>query len=412
MTQNDRDASQKPPLTGLRVLDLTQFLSGPYITQVFGDLGADIIKLEGPQGDLAREIPPHFVGRDSVYYISTNRNKRSICIDLKRAEGIALTRRLALACDVVIENYRPGVMDRLGLRAAELRREKPALIWCAISGFGQDGPYRDKPAYDMVVQALSGGMSMTGEVGRPAVRAGIPIGDICGGLYAGLAILAALHRRNETGRGEQIDISMLDCQAAMLCYQGAYHLHAGHVPGRQGSGHDSIPTYRSFKASDGIEVVITANTERMWTGLIKALGVPHLSEDARFASNAARYNNRFALWPLLEQAFLARTADEWVPLLEAQSVPVGIVNTLERVVADPQIQHRGMVMAVEAADGRTLRVMGDPIKLSQSEAVAPRFPPSLGADSHEILMDVLALSPDEINQLIEQGTVLTAPAIS
>src|SRR3979409_2080624 len=351
-----------PLLQGLLVLDMTQVLSGPYCTQVLGDLGAEVIKLEAPQGDLARAMQPHFVGPDSVYFVSLNRNKRSVVVDLKTPEGGELVRRLAGACGVVVENNRPGVLARLGLGADELRRQNPKLIWCAISGFGQDGPYRNKPAYDMIVQALSGGMSLTGEAGGAPVRAGIPIGDLGAGLYATIAVLAALNRRNATGRGETIDISMLDCQAAMLCYQAAYYMHSGVVPGRQGRGHESIPTYRSFEAKDGIHIVITANTERMWQGLARALQHEEWLADARFTTNSDRLKHKHVLWPMLEEAFLARAADEWIPILEAEEIPVGVVNTLDRVMKDPQLRHRNMVLDLQSGDGRKASVTGNPMK--------------------------------------------------
>src|SRR5712671_3891100 len=273
-----------PLLQGLIVLDMTQVLSGPYCTQVLGDLGAEVIKLEAPQGDLARAMQPHFVGPDSVYFVSLNRNKRSVVVDLKTPEGVELVRRLAAACDVVVENNRPGVLARLGLRADELRKDNSRLIWCAISGFGQDGPYRDKPAYDMIVQALAGGMSLTGEPGGRPVRAGIPIGDIAAGMYAAIAILAALNRRHASGQGETIDISMLDCHAAMLTYQAAYFLHAGQAPGRQGSGHDSIPVYRVFTGGDGNDFVVCAITEANWLALCRVLD-KRLDADPRFATS-------------------------------------------------------------------------------------------------------------------------------
>ena len=391
-----------PPLQGLRVLDLTQFLSGPYCTQVLGDLGAEIVKLEAPQGDLARHIPPHFVGDDSIYFLAVNRNKKSIAIDMKTQEGRDLDRRLALGVDIVVENYRPGVVSRLGLDAAELRREKPELIWCSISGFGQDGPYRDMPAYDMVVQALSGGMSLTGEPGGPAVRAGIPIGDICAGLYAVVGVLAALHRRRETGRGETVDVSMLDCQAAMLSYQAAYHLHSGAVPGRQGARHDSIPTYRSFRAGDGVELVVTANTERMWKGLCAVLGLEHLTDDARFRTNRERQVNREALWPLLEEAFLAAPAQTWVERLREAEVPVGAINTLDAVAEDPQIRHRGMVVDLDRGAER-VRVMGDPLVFEETKRDTPSFPPRLGENAGEVLSTLLSLDAAEIERLRAAG---------
>ena len=394
-----------PLLAGLRVLDMTQVLSGPFGAQVLADLGADVIKLEPPSGDLARAMQPHFVGDDSVYFISLNRNKRSVAVDLKRPEGVALVRRLAARCDVVIENNRPGVLDRLGLKADDVRKENPRLIWCAITGFGQDGPYRDKPAYDMIVQALSGGMSLTGEPGGRPVRAGIPIGDIAAGMYATIAILAALNRRNATGQGETIDISMLDCQAAMLTYQAGYFLHSGTGPGRQGSGHDSIPVYRAFTGGDGQDFVICALTEANWQAVCRVLEEPALAADPRFATPRDRYHNRLPLWAHLEGAFKTRPAADWVVRLEAQSVPVAVVNTLDQVVADPQISHRGMVTELAAADGRHTRVMGNPMKFADTPAATTRFAPRLGEDTAAVLGELLGLSAGEVAELERERIV-------
>jgi CoA:oxalate CoA-transferase len=401
-------AEQRParPLDGIRVLDLTQFLSGPYATQILADLGADIIKLEPPTGDPIREVPPYFVGEDSVYFLCINRNKRSIAVDMKVSEGRALAKKLALASDIVMENFRPGVAERLGLSADALRAQKPSLIWCAISGFGQDGPYRNKPAYDMIVQALSGGMSLTGETGGAPVRAGIPIADLSAGLYAAIAVLAALNKRHTTGTGEIIDIAMLDCQVAMLCYQAAYYLHSGVVPARQGRGHESIPTYRSFAAKDGNHIVITANTERMWQGLVRALDREEWLADARFTTNRERLANKEILWPLLEDAFLAKTAEEWIVALEAEAVPVGIVNTLERVMTDPQILHRHMVFDLKAGDGGHVRVAGNPIKLGDNAPELAHYPPALGADTAAVLRDVLGLSEREIAGLVRAKAIV------
>jgi CoA:oxalate CoA-transferase len=391
---------QDRPLSGIRVLDLTQFLSGPFATQIFADLGADVIKLEPPQGDPVRAVPPHFVGSDSVYYLCVNRNKRSAAVDMKTPEGCELVKKLALSCDIVMENFRPGVLERLGLSGAALRVQKPALIWCSISGFGQDGPYRTKPAYDMIVQALSGGMSLTGDAGGPPVRAGIPIGDLAAGLYAGVATLAALNRRNRTGEGDMIDISMLDCQAAMLSYQAAYYLHSGVVPGRQGRGHESIPTYRSFETADGVHIVITANTERMWQALARALGHEEWVGDVRFAANSDRLKNKDALWPLLEAAFRTRKAEDWLPLLEREQIPVGVVNTLDRAMNDPQLRHRDMIVELPGGDGQHVRVTGNPIKLESSPAEPRHYPPALGADTASVLKELLDLGTDDIARLL------------
>jgi crotonobetainyl-CoA:carnitine CoA-transferase CaiB-like acyl-CoA transferase len=257
----------------------------------------------------------------------------------------------------------------------------------------------------MIVQALAGGMSLTGEPGGPPVRAGIPIGDIAAGLYAAIAILAALNRRNATGQGETIDISMLDCQAAMLTYQAAYFLHAGQVPARQGSGHDSIPIYRSFTGGDGKDFVVCAITETNWQALYRVLEQPALADDPRFATNRERYQNRTELWALLEQAFKARPAAAWVALLEQESIPVAVVNAIDQVVADPQIQHRHMVTGLAAPDGRHAQVMGNPIALAGTPAPAHRFPPRLGENSAEVLRDVLGLKAGEIDALVRKGVV-------
>jgi crotonobetainyl-CoA:carnitine CoA-transferase CaiB-like acyl-CoA transferase len=393
-----------PLLAGLRVLDMTQVLSGPYCTQILADLGADVIKLESPAGDLARAMQPHFIGDDSVYFVSLNRSKRSLALDLKTPEGVDLARRLIARCDVVVENNRPGVLDRLGLAATGLRVQNPRLIWCAISGFGQDGPYRDKPAYDMIVQALAGGMSLTGEPGGAPVRAGIPIGDIAAGMYATIAILAALNRRHATGQGETIDISMLDCHAAMLTYQVAYFLNAGQAPGRQGSGHDSIPVYRVFTGGDGNDFVLCALSEGNWLSLCRVLGKP-LDSDPRFATGRNRFDNRLALWAALEEEFKARPAADWVALLGAESIPVATVNSLAQVVADPQINHRGMVQELAAPDGRRARVMGNPIALADAPKAEAGFPPRLGEDTAEVLQELLGLSASEVAELRRSGAV-------
>ncbi len=397
--------SELGPLAGVRVLDLTQFLAGPFATQILGDLGAEVIKLEAPSGDWSRSLPPHFIGPDSAYYLSVNRNKKSVVADLKSADGLALVKRLAGASDIVMENFRPGVLARLGLVYEELAAEHEGLIWCSISGFGQDGPDRDRPAYDMIVQALSGGMSMTGEPGEPAVRAGIPIGDLCAGMYGTIGVLAALEARQRTGKGRLVDIAMLDCQVAMLCYQAAYFLHSGSEPGRQGRGHASIPTYRSFDAGNDTELVITANTERMWRALCGVLGREELAEDPRFATNDDRYANRFELWPLLEGAFREKDADAWVPLLLETGIPVGRVNTLGAAFSNPQIAHRSMVLDLTARDGRRVRVAGNPIKFADDEPSPTGFPPLLGENTRDVLAGVLGLAEEEIETALAAGIV-------
>lgn len=393
------------PLSGIRVLDLTQFLAGPFSTQILADLGAEVIKLEAPSGDWSRTLPPHFVGAESCYYLSINRNKMGVAIDMKAAEGLDLVKRMADKSDILMENFRPGVLDRLGLTYEDLSERNPALIWASISGFGQDGPYRERPAYDMIVQAMSGGMSLTGEPGRTAVRSGIPLGDLSAGMYAAIGSLAALEERRNTGKGKYIDISMLDCQVAMLTYQAAYYLHSDEVPGRQGSGHESIPTYRSFAAANDTELVITANTERMWHGLCGVLGLENLTEDPRFLKNDDRHRNREVLWPILEGAFQAKEAKEWVPLLLEAGVPVGEVNTVADALGDPQIAHRDMVLTLENDSGDRARVAGNPIKFQGVEEPPHCYPPALGEHNRAALRDVLGLSDADYDSLQGAGII-------
>jgi crotonobetainyl-CoA:carnitine CoA-transferase CaiB-like acyl-CoA transferase len=406
MSQNRKEKpARSGPLSHLRVLDLTIFLSGPFATQMLGDLGAEVIKVEAPDGDMTRRLPPHFVGRESAYYLSINRNKSSLSLDLKTQRGRALLKSLALASDIVVENFRPGVLERLGLSYDEIAREKPSIVWCSISGFGQDGPYRDRPAYDMIVQAMSGGMSLTGEPEGRSVRSGIPIGDLASGMYASTGILAAVIEAQRTGRGKWVDIAMLDCQVAMLAYQAAYFLTSGQVPGRQGAGHDSIPTYRSFPCGDGRDVVITANTERMWKNLCGVLDLAHLADDVRFATNEMRYANRHELWLLLEKAFAKKPAAQWADELIAAEIPAAEVATLDRALTDPQVQHRNMTLELAGAEGETLRVAGNPLKYRDTPERVHAFPPHLGQDAQEILRDVLSLDDAEIKGLIEAGIV-------
>jgi CoA:oxalate CoA-transferase len=405
----EQKAPPAQPLKGLRVLDLTQFLSGPYATMILGDLGAEVIKIEPHGGDSARAIPPHFVGDDSAYYLSVNRNKQSVAVDMKQAAGREVVRELALRCDVLIENFRPGVAQKLGLSYEELSAQQPRLVWCSISGFGQDGPYRDYPAYDMIVQALSGGMSLTGEHGGLPVRSGIPLGDLAAGMFSVIGIQSALLERERSGRGKQIDIAMLDCQISMLCYQAAYHLITGVVPGTQGRGHDSIPTYRAFVAGDNVNVVVCANTERMWEEMAGALGVPELITDPRFKTNADRYRNRAELWPLLDAAFLRQPSAHWVERFRASAIPVGVVNTLDRALTDPHVQHRNMVLDL-GGEGRRVRVAGNPVKFTGEQEPAAVYPPPLGADTGSVLARVLGWPPERVEALLEQGVLLDSTA--
>jgi len=384
------------PLAGVRVLDLTTFLSGPFCTQILADLGADVIKLESPEGDSSRHIPPFFVGPDSAYFLASNRGKRSIAIDLKSADGQAVARELALRSDIVVENFRPGVSARLGLDPDQLREREPGLIWVSISGFGQDGPWRDRPAYDIIVQALSGVMSLTGVPGAPAMRLGVPAGDLVAGMYAVMAALASLAERGWTGTGRTADISMLDGQLSMLSYQAAYAMAGGITPRPQGSGHDSIPTYRSFRAGDGRELVVAANTERMWAGLCAVLGLERLTADPRFRTGAERLAHQAELAPLLESAFGRRPAAAWVDLLVARSVPAALIKNVPEALGDARSAGRGMIIPLTGPAGETIETVATPIRYggpadgsgSEPGTARYRFPPRLGADTDQILREL------------------------
>jgi crotonobetainyl-CoA:carnitine CoA-transferase CaiB-like acyl-CoA transferase len=387
------------------VLDLTQFLAGPYAAQIFGDLGARVIKIEPPGGEMTRTISPHFVKGESAYYLAVNRNKESLAIDLKHARGRAIMLDLVKRADIVLENFRPGVASRLGLAYDALKAANPKIIVCSISGFGQDGPYRDRPAYDIIVQAMSGGMSITGERGGRPVRAGIPLGDLSAGMYAVIGALAALERARNEGVGAYIDVSMLDCQVSMLVYQAAYHLISGEVPGPQGRDHLSFPTYRAFRCADGIEIVVAANTERMWSDLCGALRRPDLPADPRFKLNEDRLRNRTVLDPLLDAAAAKIPSEELLASLAASQVPAGPINTLDRALADPQVRHRDMVVELVDDDRDSIKVVGNPLKIAGVSTREHAYPHRLGADSATVLRELLGFSDDDVSRLVDEGIV-------
>lgn len=379
-------ASPLGPLAGVKVVDFTLFLSGPFATQILGDLGAEVIKVESPEGDMARIIPPSFVDGSSTYFGSTNRNKKSVVLDLRSPEGLQAARRLVAQADVVIENFRPGKLAQLGLDYESACRENPALVWAAISGFGQDGPLRDRPAYDMIVQAMSGVMSLTGEAEGEPVRAGVPIGDLGAGLYSVIGILSVLNEAQRTGQGRRIDVSMLDVQVAMLSYQASSYLQSGKVPGRQGSAHDFIPTYRCFTSGDGKRIAVTANTEGMFKGLIQTVGLPELAADPRFKTAASRYDHREALIGLISAAFLRFEAAPLIDALIEAQVPAAAIDDLGEVFNNPQVLARGMRLTLQGPEaGQRLEVAGNPIKLTPPGREDHAFPPRLGEHTQDVL---------------------------
>lgn len=402
-----QEAAELPlqPLAGIRVLDLTTFLSGPSATQLLGDLGADIIKVEPPQGDSSRSIPPHFVGDDSAYYLASNRNKRSVVVDLKNPDGLAVVKRLAASCDVLIENFRPGVCARLGLTPEALMAANPRLVWASISGFGQVSPIRERPAYDMIVQAMSGVMSVTGHPGGPATRLGIPAGDVIAGMYAVVGVLSALLARERSGRGDVIDVAMLDGQISQLSYQAVYTLLTGVSPKPQGARHDSIPTYRAFTGGDGQEFVVTANTQQMWERMARVVGLDGFLDDARFADERGRLAHRDELWGALEAAFMEKPAQEWVELLVAANVPAAPVLDVRSALEQARHSGRGLIVELDDHQGHTIDSVGTPIRFPDRPAPPRRYPPRLGQDTRAVLHDVLGLDEPEIARLLGSGAL-------
>jgi CoA:oxalate CoA-transferase len=381
------------PLQDVVVVDLTQYLAGPFGTQILGDLGAEVLKVETPSGDISRDVPPETADGLSSYYLSINRNKKSIALDLKTESARAIVQDLIRRADVVVENFRPGVADRLGVGWEQARSLNPKIVYCSVSGFGQDGPSRDLPAFDMVAQAVSGVMSVNGHAGSPSARVGVPIGDIVAGMYGSIAVLAGLQHRDRHNEGIRFDVSMLDSQVAMLSYLASAYLATGVMPGPQGRGHQSIPTYRSFTCKDDVEIVVAANTDNMWPVLCEALDVPHLVDDPRFADPITRLSNRALLDPLLEAAFRNKTSDEALALLRGK-VPSSRINNVTQALEDPQVLHRDMVTELLSPRGEVARVVGSPVKIVGQPSPAT-YPPHKGEHRSEILKTYLGFTDEQ-----------------
>jgi len=396
--------SSAGPLAGIRVLDLSRILSGPFMTMVFADLGAEVIKLEEPKnGDDTRQWAPPFQGKESAYFLSVNRNKRGIAVDLKRDEGRAIAQRLADLADILVENFRPGKAAGLGLGYEELSKRNPGLIYASISGYGQTGPYAAEPGYDAIAQALGGLMSVTGEMGRDPVRVGNSAADIGAAMWAAIGVLAALHERVATGRGRWIDISLLDGQIAWLTYLASGYFATGEVPQRYGSAHPSIVPYQAMRTKDG-HLMVAVGNDALWHKFAALLGLDALADDERFATNPDRVRNRGSLIPLLENALASRTSAEWAHDLSAVGIPAGPINTIDAALAHPQVQYRDMVLDVEHPTEGTVRMVGSPIKLSGHTATPSTAPPTLGEHTDEVLAE-LGFSGVDIRALHDTGVV-------
>jgi formyl-CoA transferase/CoA:oxalate CoA-transferase len=392
------------PLAGVRILDLSRILSGPFATMIFADLGADVIKLENPRtGDDTREWAPPYQGDQSAYFLSVNRNKQGIAVDLKSERGREIALRLADRADVVVENFRPGTAGRLGLGYDDLSARNPRLIYASISGFGQTGPYAAEPGYDAIAQALGGLMSVTGEADGAPVRVGNSAADLGASMWAAIGILAALHARHTTGRGEWIDISLLDGQIASLTYLAGGYFASGEVPRRYGSAHPSIVPYQALRTADG-HLMVAVGNDTLWQRFAPLIGLPELVDDPRFAGNPQRVANRSELIPLIEAALAARNSAAWAEELARVGIPAGAINSVGAALEHPQVRAREMVLSTEHPTAGTLRMTGSPIKLSRYTATVRRPPPTLGEHTDEVLSE-LGYSDAEIAALRDEGIV-------
>lgn len=368
-------------LSDVVVIDLSRVLAGPYCTMILGDLGATVIKVEQPgKGDDTRHFGPPYIAGESAYYLGLNRNKRSITLDFSTPEGKQRLLDLLRTATVLVENFRPGTLEKQGLGYEALKALNPGLIYCSISGYGQTGPYTSRPGYDFVAQAESGIMSVTGEIDGEPMRVGVPVGDISGGMFACMSILAALRVRDHTGRGQYIDISLLETTASLLGNVSSNHLISGEEAQRYGNGHPNIVPYQAFRTRDGY-VVVACGNDRLYQGLCRLLGRDDLASDPRFATNPQRVRNRQELVPALQEEFLQHDTGDWLPELRAAGIPCGPINSVSQVFSDPQIQARGFVWECEHPTAGTIRLSGSPIHLSETPTRLYKAPPLLGEDN-------------------------------
>ena len=387
------------------MLDLTRALAGPFCTLMLGDNGADVIKVEIPgTGDDTRKWGPPFIGEESAYYLSINRNKRSLTLNLQDAQAQEVFMKLAKDTDVVVENFTPGVMGRFGLDYDAVKAVSPKVVYCSISGFGQDGPYRNRPAYDQIMQGVGGLMSITGEPDGEPQKIGIAVTDIGAGMWSAFAIMAALHHREKSGEGQYIDISMLDAQVAWLTYQAAFFFANGEAPKRMGAAHPTLVPYQAFMCNDGKYINVAVGSERIWERFCKGMGREDLKDHPDYATNSVRVNNRGAIVSMLQEIFLTRPVTEWVEDLQAANVPCGPINDLADVFADPQVLARNMYLEMPHPTLGSIKQTGLPIKFSLTPGGLDRHPPLLGEHNQEILQS-LGYSDADVQSLKDQSVI-------
>ena len=407
-------AENNGPLSGITVIDLTRILAGPFCTQLLGDLGADIIKIERPgEGDDTRRFGPPYLHDDdgtdtgeSAYFMSCNRNKRSVSIDISSSEGQTLLLRLIQRADVLVENFKVGNLARYGLGYDDLKKELPSLVYCSITGFGQTGPYAERPGYDPLIQAMGGVMSVTGDPDGEPQKVGVPIADLMAGMYASVAVTSALRSRELTGKGQYVDISMLDTHVAWLSIQAMNYLVSGENPRRLGNGHPNIVPYQTFETADG-HVILTIGNDQQFQRFCEFAGVPDLSQDTRFATNADRVINRDALIELMVPLLAAKPSDHWLEGLETLKIGCGPINNIDAVFADPQVNDREMVIQMPhpALDGKTVPLVASPLRLSETAVSYRHAPPLLGQHTDEVLDEILGADEAERRHLREAGVI-------
>lgn len=391
-------------LKGIRVIDLTRVLAGPYCSMILGDLGAEVIKIEIPGvGDDSRAFPP-FVENESVYFLSLNRNKKSITLNLKSEKGKELFLNMVKKSHVVVENFRPGTMEKLGLGYEELKKANPKIIYAASSGFGHTGPYSHKPAYDMIVQAMGGIMSITGPDENTPTKVGASIGDIISGMFTAIGILAGLNHMNNTGVGQKVDVAMLDCQVAVLENAIARYLITGKIPRPIGNRHPSITPFGTYKSKDS-EIVIAIGNDRLWEKFCKIVGKEELIEDERFKTNSQRTENVSQLEPILSELIKCKTTMEWISILEREGIPCSPINNVKDVIEDPQVIERNMIVEVEHKSIGKVKIPGNPIKMSETPGTIDTSAPMLGEHTADILKSLCCLTDEEIKGLYSSGVI-------
>ena len=391
---------------GVRVLDLSRMLAGPYGSMLMADLGAEVIKIEEPDGGDPMRImgPPFLPNGESAYFLSINRNKKSLALDLTTPSGQEVFRDLARVADVVWDNFRPGIMARLGCGYERLKAVNPRIIACSLSAYGQDGPYRDWPAFDLALQAMGGAMSLTGEEGRAPARMGLPMGDLAGGMFGAFAVAGALFRRERTGEGAWIDLSLLDCQVSLLTYMAQYFWADGKVPGPMGSGHASVVPYQAFPTADG-HLVVAVFAEKFWKGFCRAMGRQEWEGDPCFDTNGHRLEHKAILIPEVEAVTRTRSTAEWLDRFHREGVPAAPINSVDQVLSDSQVTHRRMVLSLDHPTLGKLPTLGSPVKVDGQLEIEARPAPGLGEHTEAILTGLLGYPREKIHVLREQAVL-------